>query len=147
MFSFIACSCFAKLSNILYVNFWHVFFDKQAKTMRSIKITDDAPQSKIIEVPKAIEEYDTVSLKSISTKREEKTYEDYSQDKKDKKYQTKFNFPSKYHYFVFLIMFQNSNEMIPIAVRHCITFSGGKFYKIADKKSIITELQEDFYCN
>lgn len=107
--------------------------------MRSIKITDDAPQSKIIEVPKATEEYDTVSLRSISTKKEEKKYEDYSQDKKDQKYQTKFNFPSKYHYFVFLIMFQNSNEMIPIAVRHCITFSGGKkFYEIVDKKNINT---------
>lgn len=97
--------------------------------MRSIKIADDEPESKIIEVPKSTEDYDSVSLRSENIKKDVRKRDDYSQDKKDKKYQATFNFPSKFHYFVFLIMFQNSNEMIPVAVRHSLTFSGGKSYE------------------
>lgn len=106
--------------------------------MKSIKITEQ-PQSKVIEISK-LDEHDTTSVKSLSIRKEEKKYYDYSQDRKEIRYQQMFNFSSKYHYFVFLIMFQNSNEMIPICVRHALTFSGGKFHKILHSNLLINNM-------
>lgn len=93
--------------------------------MRTIKITEE-PESNLIDFTR-LDDHDVVSEKSGKMKEEERKYYEQQQDKKDKKYQNTFSFPSKYHYFIFLIMFQNSNEMIPITVRHSLTFSGGKF--------------------
>lgn len=93
--------------------------------MRSIKITD-LPESKIIEEARIADDYDTASLRSVRIKKEERKRIEYTPVKKDKKYKYMFNFPSKYHYFIFLIMFQNSNEIIPIAIRHCYAISGGE---------------------
>lgn len=93
--------------------------------MRSIKIKEN-PQSKVIEDTRSDDHGDTISIKSnkVEENIKVKSYDPW-EDKKDANYQRVFNFPSKYHYFIFLIMFQNSNDMIPIAVRHSLTFSGG----------------------
>lgn len=100
--------------------------------MKSIKITEE-PKRREIETTKP-DQSDTISIRSLKLKESEKRKYHNQQDKKDKKYEHMFNFRSKYHYFVFLIMFQNSNEMIPIAIRHILTFSGGKLKRV--KQSI-----------
>lgn len=92
--------------------------------MKSIKITERA-ESKVIDSIRQ-EEGDVVSVKSFEkAKTEEKEYYEDLRDRKDAKYHVRFNFPSKYYYFVFLMMFQNSNEMLPLTVRHVLTLSGG----------------------
>lgn len=93
--------------------------------MRTIKITDTTV-SKIIEDTRG-EEHDQTNIKPHIIEKIVKKTDEQEQLHNDQKYQNMFKFPSKYHYFIFLIMFQNSNEMTSIAVRHALTFSGGGF--------------------
>lgn len=110
-------------------------------------ITDKTEQ-RTSEVEKA-DEHEIINIKAEKLKGSTKDYDEYQTEKNDKRYHNMYKFPSKWHYFIFLIMFQNSNEMIPIAVRHSLTFSGGELElkQVTVTYFKIQRLQEDFFYN